>query len=170
LPRYSKRSRDEPAVRPKWRNQRARRDKFSESSERQRCEVLAKASDKVLSPGTCDEACVLQSIWESLRRITEFVRESHHFAGQLGEDQDEIEMVLKWDRSQEVSLVPDTVHFTWRTVTFIRPVKQIRPPPNFLRYGRATYEYQKEEMRLPERQSGEAGFFQNGTFIGGNGD
>jgi sugar phosphate isomerase/epimerase len=93
----------------------------------------------------------------------------NHSQGQLIETQDEIELLLKLTDPKKFHWCPDTVHLYMANCDIPGLFKKYAQRLIFFDLVDAKYEYQKEEMRLPNGKVEKAGS-QNGTFMLGNRD
>jgi sugar phosphate isomerase/epimerase len=93
----------------------------------------------------------------------------NHSQGQLVETQDEIEMLLKWTDPNKFHWCPDTVHLYMANCDIIGLFTKYADRLIFFDLVDAKYDYQKEEMRLPNGKVEKPGS-QNGTFMLSNRD
>jgi inosose dehydratase len=153
-----------------------------EKSAREACQFLNRfgATEMVMfSPRRPNKVLVR----EHLRRACEFYNHlgdvcaeygirtgmHNHSQGQLVETQDEIEMLLKWTDPKKFHWCPDTVHLYMANCDIPLLFRKHAHRLIFFDLVDAKYEYQKEEMRLPNGAVEKAGS-QNGTFMLGNRD
>src|SRR5437016_1061726 len=93
----------------------------------------------------------------------------NHSQGQLIEAQDEIELLLKLTDPKKFHWCPDTVHLYMASCDIIGLFQKYAHRLIFFDLVDAKYEYQKDELRLPNGKIEKAGS-QNGTFMLGNRD
>ncbi len=93
----------------------------------------------------------------------------NHSQGQLIETQDEIELLLKLTDPKKFHWCPDTVHLYMANCDILGLFKKYANRLIFFDLVDAKYEYQKDEMRLPNGKIEKPGS-QNGTFMLGNRD
>ena len=93
----------------------------------------------------------------------------NHSQGQLIETQDEIELLLKLTDPKKFHWCPDTVHLYMANCDIIGLFKKYAHRLIFFDLVDAKYEFQKDEMRLPNGKV-EKPRSQNGTFMLGNRD
>jgi inosose dehydratase len=153
-----------------------------EKSAREACQFLKRfgATEMVtFSPRRPNKVLVR----EHLRRACEFYNHlgdvcaeygirtgmHNHSQGQLVETQDEIEMLLRWTDPKKFHWCPDTVHLYMANCDIPALFRKHAHRLIFFDLVDAKYEYQKEEMRLPNGKVEKAGS-QNGTFMLGNRD
>ena len=79
----------------------------------------------------------------------------NHSQGQLVETQDEIETLLKLTDPKKFHWCPDTVHLYMANCDIIGLFTKYAHRLIFFDLVDAKYEYQKDEMRLAQRQGGE---------------
>jgi sugar phosphate isomerase/epimerase len=153
-----------------------------EKSAREACQFLKRfgATEMVtFSPRRPNKVLVR----EHLRRACEFYNHlgdvcaeygirtgmHNHSQGQLVETQDEIETLLRWTDPKKFHWCPDTVHLYMANCDILALFRKHAHRLIFFDLVDAKYEYQKEEMRLPNGKVEKAGS-QNGTFMLGNRD
>ena len=93
----------------------------------------------------------------------------NHSQGQLIESQDEIELLLNWTDPNKFHWCPDTVHLYMANCDILGLFRKYAQRLIFFDLVDARYEYQAEEMRLPNGKTEKAGS-QNGTFMLSNRD
>ena len=93
----------------------------------------------------------------------------NHSQGQLIESQDEIELLLNWTDPKKFHWCPDTVHLYMANCDILGLFRKYAHRLIFFDLVDARYEYQTQEMRLPNGKIEEAGS-QNGTFMLSNRD
>jgi len=93
----------------------------------------------------------------------------NHSQGQLVETQDEIEMLLNQTDPKKFHWCPDTVHLYMANCDIIGLFRKYAHRLIFFDLVDAKYEYQRDDMRLPNGKVEKAGS-QNGTFMLGNRD
>lgn len=153
-----------------------------EKSAREACQFLKRfgATELVtFSPGRPNKVLVR----EHLRRACEFYNRlgdlcaeygirtglHNHSQGQLVETQDEIEMLLKLTDPKKFHWCPDTVHLYMANCDIVGLFQKYANRLIFFDLVDAKYEYQKDDMRLPNGKVEKAGSH-NGTFMLGNRD
>ena len=153
-----------------------------EKSARDACQFLKRfgATEMVtFSPGRPNKVLVR----EHLRRACAFYNRlgdvcaeygirtgmHNHSQGQLVETQDEIETLLRLTDPKKFHWCPDTVHLYMANCDIIGLFTKYADRLIFFDLVDAKYEYQKDEMRLPNGKVEKAGS-QNGTFMLGNRD
>ena len=93
----------------------------------------------------------------------------HNHLDQLIESQDEIELLLNWTDPKKFHWCPDTVHLYLANCDIPELFRKYADRLIFFDLVDAKYEYQTQEMRLPNGKIEKAGS-QNGTFMLGNRD
>ena len=93
----------------------------------------------------------------------------NHSQGQLIESQDEVELLLNWTDPKQFHWYPDTVHLYMANCDILGLFRKYAHRLIFFDLVDARYEYQTQEMRLPNGKIEEAGS-QNGTFMLSNRD
>jgi sugar phosphate isomerase/epimerase len=73
----------------------------------------------------------------------------NHSQGQLVETQDEIEMLLNWTDPRKFHWCPDTVHLYMANCDIVGLFRKYAQRLIFFDLVDAKYEYQKDDMRLP---------------------